>query len=354
MKVAVDTGSAGGGNAVRGIGVHTSELLRALKELRYKDIEILGQDFGEAELSRYDLVHYTSFHPHFLTLPAKKPAEKVIVTIHDLIPLIYPKHYPPGLRGKLRFLEQKRRLKNVDAIITISETSKKDICRFLKVSPGNVHVVYLAPKKDFLQIESQSLKKVMREGMGLPKKFILYVGDVNYNKNIITLIKASKILRIPLVVVGKSAMVIEELAKQNHPELAHLNEVVKELGDPKQVLRLGYLTDVELVGVYNLASVYCQPSFYEGFGLPLLEAMACGCPVVASRIQVHVEIAVAACLFADPKSPEDIAEKIQRVMKDKELKRQLIETGKVLVEKYSWDNTARETMKVYDSVLKLK
>ena len=106
------------------------------------------------------------------------------------------------------------------------------------------------------------------------------------------------------------------------------------------------------MAVYNLASLYCLPSFYEGFGLSVLEAMASGCPVVASRTQALVEIAEPGALFADPKDPAGIAEKISLVLKDSTLKAQLIETGKVLVKKYSWDKVARETHNVYKEVLK--
>ena len=99
MKVAIDSGPLKGGHAVRGVGTHTRELLRALK--------MPGVDFGKVDLSKFDVLHYTFFHPYFINLPLKKPKAKVVVTIHDLIPLIYPKHYPAGIRGKIRFLINK-------------------------------------------------------------------------------------------------------------------------------------------------------------------------------------------------------------------------------------------------------
>ena len=106
-----------------------------------------------------------------------------------------------------------------------------------------------------------------------------------------------------------------------------------------------------MVVIYNLASVYCQPSFYEGFGLPLLEAFACGTPVVASKISAHMEIAGDSVLYVDPKDSGDMAEKITMMIKDDKLKQEYIKKGSAKVKKYSWDKTASETYKVYQKVL---
>ena len=131
MKVAIDSGPTKSGDAVRGVGAYTKELIRALdnESKKVKNIEISAADFGAADLTKYDLVHYPFFNPFFITLPTKKPT-KVVVTIHDLIPLVYPKQYAPGIRGKLRFTVQKYLVNKLDGVITVSETSKKDIVRF--------------------------------------------------------------------------------------------------------------------------------------------------------------------------------------------------------------------------------
>src|SRR3989344_4734070 len=144
MKVAIDKRPLISGHMVRGIGVHTRELLRALglKTKKLKDLKIEAVDSGKVNLERYDLVHFPYFHPFFLTIPAKVPT-KFIVTIHDLIPLIYPKHHPPGLKGSLRFVLQKQRIQKAVGIITISETSKKDIARLLNVPEQKIYVIIL-------------------------------------------------------------------------------------------------------------------------------------------------------------------------------------------------------------------
>jgi glycosyltransferase involved in cell wall biosynthesis len=350
LKVLIDTGPKDSGHKLRGIGMHTAELAQALEGFSDKDIEISGRnllDLSSKQLADFDIVHYTSFSPFFFTLPSRKPARKMVVTIHDLIPLIYPKHYPPGVRGSLKFALQKRRLKNADAIITISETSKKDICRLFKIPPRKVHVVYLAAKDIYRKIDAGSWQKTMREKYNLPKRFVLYVGDVNYNKNIPGLVEACKIAKIKLVIAGKNALNLEDLVSSGHAEYAHLSRVVNQLG---RALRLGFVPDDDLVKIYNLASVYCQPSFYEGFGLPVLEAMACGTPVVVSKIQVHKEIADGAAQFADPKDPEKLAGAIEKVLGSPELSSQLVNTANVLVKKFTWKQTAEETLKVYKSL----
>lgn len=355
MKVAFDTGPLTSDHAVRGIGVHTNELFSALlQEVKSrKNLEIEAFDFKaeskKLNARKYDLVHYTSFHPHFFSLPLVKPARKVIVTIHDLIRLIYPKAYPPGFKGDVRLFINKLLVRNIDAVITISETSKKDIIRFLPVKEDKVFVIYLAPKRLFRKIENGEWKKQIAKQYGLPNQFVLYVGDVNYNKNLLTLGKACEIAKIPLVMVGKRT--IPKGIDFTHPENKPFGNFLSKYGDNKNIIRLGFVEDVDLVKIWNLATVYCQPSIYEGFGLTVLESMACGVPVVASDIKVHREIAAGSVLFFDPKNPNDMAEKIKKIIINESLRGSLLEKGFLNVGRYSWRKTARETLNVYEKVL---
>lgn len=347
MKVAIDTGSITSGHSVRGIGVHTKFLIEYLKKM--KGVEVEAVDFGTTDLSKYDIVHYPSFNPFFINLPFAKRI-KTVLTIHDLIYLIYPKHYPPGIKGQIKFILNKFLIRKTDAIITISETSKKDIVRFLGVAPEKVFVIYLAPNPIFEKIKDKSLLSRVAKKYGLPKDFVLYVGDVNYNKNIPGLVKACELAGLPLVIVGKHALELEE-KDLNHPELSHLRQILKSFEDGRKVMRLGYVSDEDLVVIYNLATLYCQPSFYEGFGFPVLEAFSCGTPVVASRIQAHVEIAEGGALFVNPKEPRDIASKMKRFLEDGELRKKYSLLGRKIVKSFTWKKTARETLEVYGKVL---
>jgi len=373
-KVAVDTSPLISGHKIRGIGVNTRELISAFKELPKSDfvfgknkIEVKAVDFSTTDLSGFDLVHYQYFHPFFKTLPEEKPSDKVILTIHDLIPLVYPSHYPSGFRGGLNFQFQKSHLSYVDGIVTISETSKKDIVKFLSYPEEKIDVIYLAPRDIFKRLSAGSWQLEVAKRYNLPEKFVLYVGDVNYNKNVSTLVEACNSLDLTLVIVGKQALEIDNLHKKknlagpmdwvrflfgkSHPELAHLKNFSKLVSKSKKVVRLGFVPDDDLVAIYNLATVYVQPSFYEGFGLPLLEAMSCGTPVLASDIGAHREIASDTALFFDPYNVSDLKEKLNEIISQKDLRKSLVEKGLKRVKDFSWLKTAKETLKVYEKIL---
>src|SRR5258706_1055650 len=338
MNVAVDARPLASGDSVRGIGVYTRELLRAFKAIK-KTVAVLDKGFDNADLAKFDLVHFTAFNPFIVSVPFKKPrGTKFALTIYDLIPLIYPSHYPPGIKGLVRLKINKSLIrKNVDAILTISETSKKDICRFFGVNPKIVHVIYLAPRPIFKKME-------IKKRYSLPDRFVLYVGDVNYNKNIPVLLEACKLSDITLVMAGKQAYDIESL-DLDHAELKHLKGL-----DWSNTNRLGFVQDNDLAEIYNLASIYVQPSLYEGFGLPVLEAFASGTPVVAAKTQSLVEIADGSALFADSKSPEDFAEKIKSLINNAKLAKELTNKGLTKVKGFTWEKTAKETYDLYENL----
>ncbi len=369
MKVAIDTGPLTTGHKVRGIGVHTRELLKAFVDATSKGIQIKQVDFGSEDLSKFDLVHFQNFNPYVVSLPAEKVCKKMVITIHDLIPLVFPKKYKPGVKGRLNFIKQKSRLKNFDAVITISQTSKNDIVKYLGVSPDKVHVVYLAPRNLFVSLPNLSpLLKQVKKKFNLPDKFVLYVGDVNYNKNISTLIDACEIAGLPLVIAGKQAKEIDSLSTHNlktikgprdyvrfllgrpHPELAHYKGLLEKF-KTTSVIRVGFVSDEELVAIYNLATVYCQPSLYEGFGLPVLEAMKVGCPVVASKTPALVEIAKGAALFANPKEKNDLAKQLTKVCQDESIRKELSKKGIKRASNFTWSKTAKETVALYKALL---
>ena len=346
IKVAIDSGPTTSGDKLRGIGIHTSELIKHLRNI--KDLKVDLVDFKNTNLGEFDIIHYPKFNPYFISLPFKKIG-KTVITIHDLIYLLYPKAYPPGIKGSLKFWLQKVLIKNVDAVITISETSKKDIIRFLDIPSELINVIYLAPLSIYRKVDAQHRLLAVKRSYHLPDKFVLYVGDVNYNKNLSGLAEACKIAKIPLVIVGKQAASTD--FDSNHPENKPLVNFLNRYGNDKDIIRLGYVPNEDMVVIYNLASIYCQPSFYEGFGLPILEAFACETPVVASKISAHLEIAGDSALFADPKDPNDMAKKITMMLKDNKLKLEYINRGSSKVKNYSWEKTARETFRVHQKVL---
>lgn len=352
MKVGLDTSPLKTNHQFRGIGTYTQNLINAFKKTQIPHFEFkliekrkIPQDC--------DLVHYPYFDLFFLTLPLKKP-KPTVVTIHDVIPLVFPQHYLPGIKGKIKFQIQKFSLKNVKAVITDSENSKKDLFKYLNYPKEKIYVVPLASSEIFKPAKSTILLDRIKEKYNLPEKFILYVGDVNYNKNISGLIKAFKLLHtsqvsldsseVKLVLVGK-AFTDEDLK-----ETQELVQLISSLKLEKKIIRLGWIPQEDLVGIYNLATVYCQPSFYEGFGLPVLEAMACGCPVVAAKSSSLPEVCGKAAIMVDPDDTDDIARGLEKVLYDISIHDILRKRGFEQVKKFSWEKTVKETVEVYKKI----
>lgn len=338
IKVFLDIKPLKTEHSARGIGSYTRELFASLK--KRKSVKLVSKD--EA-----DIIHHPYFDLFFKTLSDKKE-KPVVVTIHDVIPLIYPQRYEPGIKGKINFFFQKRKLQKINAIITDSETSKKDIVRFLNLPQEKIFSTHLAPAKDFRVIKDKKILNKVRAKHHLPEKFILYVGDVNYNKNLPNLIRAIALLKdknVKLVLVGKG--MLEESKEKN--ALVYL---IEQTFLRNRVITPGFISQEDLVAIYNLATLYCQPSFYEGFGLPVLEAMACGCPTVCTKTQCLVEVAGGASIFVHPQDPREIANKIGQVLAKNNLLQELKEGGLKHVKNFSWDKTCNETINVYQEVLK--
>jgi len=345
MRIAIDATPLETGHKKRGIGIYTRKLIENLKATDRTNEYILftrGQ-----ELPKVDLVHYPYFDLFFLTLPLKKPY-KTVVTIHDLIPLVFPQFYPLGLRGKIKFQIQKFSVKPVSAIITDSENSKKDVVRFLKFPEDKVHVVYLAADEIFKPAKDKDFLEKVRRKYNLPEKFILYVGDVNLHKNLKKLLAAIAKVNWPLVAVG------EALTNENLIETKELLSEIKKLQIEKKVLRLGFVKEEDLVGIYNLATLLVKPSLYEGFGLPVLEAMSCGLPVASSNASSLPEVGGNAPVYFDPNSESEMTSAIETIIKFYEKDRakydELKMKGIAQAKKFFWEKTARETIKIYEFV----
>ncbi len=366
LKVAIDKNPLVSGHKVRGVGRYTLELISSLRRVSYGKAIFKALDFSRVSLDNYDVIHLPFFNPITSQLPSAY-LEKTVVTIHDLIPLIYQKVYQPGISGYLNLNKQKKLLSKVAAIIVPSETSKKDVVRFLAVPQEKVHVVYEAQKKIFRKITDSQILQRVRKKYSLTQKFVLYVGDVNYNKNIITLIAACDELAVDLVICGKQALDLDDLGSnlinlrgprdwlrflfnKPHPEVSHHGILGDQFRASKSVKRLGFVSDRDLVVLYNLASVYVQPSLYEGFGLSVLEAMACETPTVVAKTNALTEVSGRAALVADPKDAKDFAKKIRTLLVNAKLRKNLLKLGRERVTQFSWEKVAKETIKVYTLV----
>ncbi|MDP3724818.1 MAG: glycosyltransferase family 1 protein [bacterium] len=339
MKVVFDVRHSETAKGGRGIGVYVDELQTALKKQFQKDTFLLLEQ-GELPADA-DIIHYPSIDFFRLSLPLRFP-KKSVVTVHDVIPLKYPAYYPPGLKGKVKAAIQLARLRRADALITDAHATVKDIINICAIDRSAMRSIPLAPRAIF------SRRVVPKRPLGLTGRFFLYVGDVGWNKNIVRLGRAVKKTSFPMVFVGRAF-------RQNpsdHPELRDLKTFLELFRDDPQFIFAGHVRDVVLVQLYRRAIALVVPSRDEGFGLPVLEALTAGCPVIASDIPVLREIGGRVVRYVDQNDEDDIAEAMKQVVSLKTVDRsRLIRKGKEHAKQYTWEKTAEQTMCVYLSLL---
>lgn len=355
MKIALNITPLKTSHKTRGVGYYTKNLLASLK--KRTDIEV--QEFTRLdEVKDTSVVHYPWFDLFFKTLPLRKRFH-TIVTIHDVIPLIFPKQYPLGLKGKVNLFIQKLSLKNASLIITDSENSKKDINQHLKIPLSKIKVVPLAASNEF-RILKDAEKLRFKRKYNLVDDFLLYVGDGNYIKNLPFLIEGFKQLisnqeynNLKLVLVG--GVFLKKLDNINHPELdslKKLNDLIDKYELNKNIIKPGQIETKDLVGFYNLATIYIQPSLYEGFGLPVLEAMVCGAPVISSRVASLSEVGGNAAIYFDPHDLGQFIKVTTELLENPSIRKKLSKLGVNHAAKYSWERVADETVRVYQEAFK--
>ena len=355
MKIAINTQPLKSGHKARGIGFYTSNLVENLK----KDPQMKILEFiNLSEIKEADIIHYPWFDFFFHTLPLRKKF-KTVVTIHDVIPLIFPKAYPVGMRGKYNFLLQKLALRGCNHIITDSKVSKNDISKILKINEDKITVVHLAANEKFQVQNDTNLIRTKRK-YNLPDRFLLYVGDANWVKNLPFLMKSfheiskmEQFIDVKLVLVG--GVFLKRVENINHPELEDLkyfNRLIQELNLEEKIKRVGDLDIDELVSFYNLATIYIQPSRYEGFCLPLIEAFSCGTPVISSNAGSLPEIGRDAAIYFDPAKEDQLISLAIEVLQNKSLQQKLSKLGLMRAEKFSWSKVVQETKQVYLKVVK--
>lgn len=347
MKIAIDISPLQSGHKVRGVGFYLSYLKKTLLEF-YPENEYHFFKQGDQVPTFVDLVHYPYFDPFFHTLPFYKKY-KTIVTVHDLTPLVFPEQFPAGVKGNLFWITQRFTLQKVDSILTDSYASKKDVERIVDYPSEKITVAYLAAGDEFRKIKDVSILNATKKKYRLPDEFILYVGDVTWNKNVPRLIDAVEYLKVPLVMVGKAlvAQNVDEHNKWNKD----LIEAQRKAKQNKNIIRLGFVPTEDLVGIYNLATIFAFPSVYEGFGLPVVEAMQSGCPVIISREGCMPEVGGTAAEYFDGYDTQSLISVLQKVLNSRKLQRELSENGLEQAKKFSWQKTAEKTITTYKKAL---
>lgn len=284
-----------------------------------------------------DLTH----SPTPIILPTRG---KKVVTVHDLFFMEFPQLTDKETRRSL-FRKSEQSLRRADGIVVVSHFTKHQIIGRFGLEEEKIKVIYHGMDPKFLaDISSEAAKKTKRK-YSLPSSFILFVGAMEPRKNLLNLIEALKVLherfeRIPLVLVG-----------QRGQDSENVRDTIRQNKLENWVKMLGYLPEEELIHLYHLASVFVFPSFCEGFGLPLLEAMSSGLPIAASSATAIPEIAGDAALYFDPHNFNDIADKIGQAIGDENLRQSIIVKGKERVKDFDWKKTAVETLEFYNEIV---
>ncbi|HIC93621.1 MAG TPA: glycosyltransferase family 1 protein [Anaerolineae bacterium] len=288
-----------------------------------------------------DLLHALAF-----VAPLLSPCP-FVVTIYDLGFLLHPKSFKPLKRLYLS-LFTRLSARRARRVIAISESTKRDVVRLLEVPPERVDVVYCGVDGAFRPLPAERVA-AFRRRRGLPERFILFVGTLEPRKNVGRLIEAFSLLRgratnlqtcklanLKLVIGGAKGWMYGDIFAR-----------VEELGLRDEVLFPGYIPFEELPLWYNAAELFVYPSLHEGFGLPVLEAMACGTPVVASQTSSLPEVVGEAGMLVDPRDIGGLAEAMERALMDEGRRREMRERGLRRAAGFSWERTARETAQVY-------
>jgi glycosyltransferase involved in cell wall biosynthesis len=339
---------------------------------RIKKVKVSAKWYGwkeqflfpfELYKEKLDLMHFTHFNSPVLYF------KKSIVTIHDITPYFFPGHKMKSLLRRIGFRAVFfSSVKKAKKVIAVSKNTKSDIINHFGISENKIEVIYEGVDEQFRIIKSwlhsscrnrtveperESFTNRLHSPAGtmeptITKQFIFYAGVWRNHKNLAGLVKAFGILKnkyklnYQLVLGGKE-----------DPYYPEVRKMWEKLGLEKEIIRTGFIDQKELPLFYNAAEISVIPSFYEGFGLTGLEAMACGTPVVSSNKTSLPEILGDAAIYFNPNNPEEMAEKMKLVLTDKKLYNELKEKGFKQIEKYSWEKMGRETIEIYRKILNI-
>jgi len=289
---------------------------------------------------RFDVVHYTHNH---VPLSFWASGSKTICTVHGVASLSHPQFHSIASRILWRVSALLNR--RIDVVLADSNYAKEAIIQFLGVRPEKIRVIYHGVGREFKpQKKLNETKDELDSKFGIGAPFILNVNGYRPIKNVVTLVKAfAEIKKLgiqhKLVLVGKPIDPSHEAMK-----------AIMDLGLEKEVVITGYVPKKDLLKLYGLADLYVIPSFKESFGLPLLEAMACGCPVIASNVTALPEVGGDAVVFFDPYNYEELAKKMYRLLTNNELRSHFSRKALERARQFSWEKCAQEHLDVYNEV----
>lgn len=277
---------------------------------------------------------------------------KMVLTIHDIAPAVLVDYYKkqslmtyrdymvfPGLSARF-----------ADKIIAVSENTKNDVVKVFNINPDKIDVIHQGTNEKIKQDLHKNILKAYQEKYNFGDNYVVYLSEIGLRKNHDRLIEAFDIFKkndkqdIKLLLIGKA-----------HSELVNpLKKTVNELGQDKNIIFLDFMPEKDLAVLLTFAKLMIFPSLYEGFGLPLLEAMSCGCPVVCSNNSSLPEVGGDAVLMFDPYNTEEMAYIIKKAIDNDALRKELVKKGFERIKKFSWRKTQKKTFEIYKKLLNLK
>lgn len=322
--------------------VEESEPLPPNLQFVHSPENVIGRRWWAVGLPRYlrrtglELFHGTNYE-----VPLRGKTTSVL-TIHDLSLLLHPKTHELQrvMRARVKLPLMTRR---ASAIITPTESVRREVCEHLSIVPARVFAVPEAPRKLFRPLPLDETIETRRR-LGVEEEFLLFVGTIEPRKNLSTLLSAfEEVLsqtrhRTQLVIVGKQGWKMKGWTRR--------------AGAGERVRWTGYITDEDLCALYSSCRAFIYPSIYEGFGLPPLEAMKCGAPVITSDIQSIAETTAGAARLVEPMDTAALARAIVHMLEDKNERAHLSQAGQARAQEFSWERTAKLTREVYDEALR--
>jgi glycosyltransferase involved in cell wall biosynthesis len=323
----------------------TSARMRlAFRRLPPRLVRWLWRAEGSARMKEWLLGHVDIVHSTTFCVPDLSPRKRVVTTIYDLSFVVHPEfHLEANIQHCLA--GTRAALERADAILAISEYTRRDLVERLGADPDRIVVTPLAHDPTYAPVREPARLAAVRRRYRLPEHFILFVGTMEPRKNLTRLVQAYAALpdalqrEVSLVIAGGKGWLSESL----HRDLA-------EQIPADRLQFIGYVRDADMAALYSLATIFAYPSLYEGFGLPVLEAMACGAPVLTSNTTSLPEVTGGAAVLVPPTDSEAIADGLTTLLENADLRAQLTARGLARSARFSWDQCARETLAVYESL----
>lgn len=287
------------------------------------------------------------FHSQYV-LPPFIPCKSVL-TIHDILFESHPEFFPEVHRRLLKFFIPFS-AKRANRIISVSEFTKREIIKYYRVPEEKITVIYEGASDKFVSIRDKNLILSVSKKYGIVKKYILFVGRIEPRKNIVGLLNAFVYIKnkgikdFCLVIVGNQDKIFQE---------NELFNKIKELQLDSDVIFTGGVSNEDLPVLYNGAEVLVYPAFAEGFGLPVLEAMACGTPVITSNTTSLPEVTGDAAILVNPYSSEEIGQALEKILSSVSLRKEFASKGLQRAKKFSWAEAAKKTIEVYKEILSI-